>query len=128
MFFRRNDPIVDRLISLGVSAAAAERLSRAGTLLDLPEGTKLCTEGERGTQAFLLLAGEADVLVADRHVRVGPGQVVGELATLDRTRNRNATVVATGPVSVLVFDVGTFRSLADEDELHSLLVPERVAA
>jgi CRP-like cAMP-binding protein len=128
MFFRRHDPIVDRLAALGVSAAAAERLSLAGTLLDLADGTKLCTEGERGTQAFLLLDGEVDVVAADRQVRVGPGEVVGELATLDRTRNRNATVVAAGPVSVLVFDVGTFRSLAGDDDLHALLVPERVAA
>lgn len=128
MSFRRHDPIADQLAGLGVSAAAAQRLSQAGTLLDLAPGTTLCTEGERGTQAFFLLDGNATVLTAEGALTVGPGAVVGELATLDRTRHRNATVVTDGPVAALVFDVGTFRSLADDEDLHGLLAPQRAAA
>lgn len=128
MFFRRHDPVADRLRALGVGPVAAERLSQAGSLLDVPAGTTLCVEGERGTQAFLLLEGEAEVRTHAGVVRVGPGSVVGELATLDRRRRRNATVVASGAVSVLVFDPGTFRLLAEDHELRPLLAPARTAA
>jgi CRP-like cAMP-binding protein len=61
-------------------------------------------------------------------VTVGAGDVVGELATLDPHRTRNATVVAAGPIEVLVYDVATYRSLAQVDDLRSRLAPARVAA
>ena len=128
MFFRRHDPVADRLEALGLNPFPAQRLSQAGTLLDLPAGTRLCTEGERGTQAFLLLEGHAEVRLADQTVEVGPGAVVGELATLDAKRPRNATVEAAEPVALLVFDTATFRSLAEDPELRPLLAPERAAA
>ena len=128
MFFRRHDPVADRLGALGLNPFPAQRLSQAGTLLDLPAGTRLCTEGERGTQAFLLLEGRAEVHLADRTLEVGPGAVIGELATVDVTRPRNATVEAVEPIALLVFDAGTFRSLAEDPELRPLLLPERAAA
>ncbi len=125
MFFRRTDPIADRLQALGIPQASAGRLSRAGTLLDVSAGTRLCARGERGTQAFLLLEGTAEVTTSLGHLEVGPGAVVGEIATLDPSRHRNADVVTTTPVSLLVFDVATFRSLAVEDDLAELLAPRR---
>lgn len=111
-----------------MSRASAALLSRNGTLLDLRAGTTLCTEGERGLEAFLVLDGEADVLTRDGVVKVGPGAVIGELATLDPSRTRNATVVAHTDVVVLVFDVRTFRSLAAKADLRTHLAPERAAA
>ena len=128
MRLRRVDRVAQRLEGLGFPRAAAHRLSTGGTLLHLDAGTVLCQAGERGTQAFLLLDGSAAVSLADREVVVGPGEVVGELATLDPHRTRNADVVAHGPVEVLVFDVATFRALAQVDDLRSRLVPERSAA
>jgi voltage-gated potassium channel len=125
MFSRRTDPLAERLRTLGAPDGGACRLARAGTRFDLPAGTTLCARGERGTQAFLLLEGEAEVTTPIGPVRVGPGSVVGELATLDGTRPRNADVVTATPVSLLVYDVATFRSLADDPELHDVLAPRR---
>ena len=125
MFSRRPDPLAERVRALGASDAGARRLARAGTPLDVPAGTTLCARGERGTQAFFLLEGEVDVATPLGPVRVGPGSVVGEIATLDGTRARNADVVTATPVSLLVFDVATFRSLADDPELHDVLAPRR---
>jgi CRP-like cAMP-binding protein len=122
---RRVDVVAHRLEELGFGRAAARQLSTAGTLLHLDAGAVLCREGERGTQAFLLLCGEAAVELPDTTVQVGPGEVVGELATLDPHRLRNATVVAAGPVEVLVFDVATYRSLARFEELRDRLAPAR---
>lgn len=120
------DPVVTQLRLLGLSTSAARRLAQAGTPIDLRAGTTLCTKGQPGQEAFLLLEGEATVDLGDRVVRVGPGAVIGEMATLDPFARRNATVVADGPCLVLVYDVRTFRSLASTD-LREVLVPDRAA-
>lgn len=120
------DPVVARLRALGLPLATARRLSQAGTPLDLPAGTPLCTKGELGQEAFLLLEGEATVDLGDEVVKVGPGAVVGEMATLDPFARRNADVRTDGPCRALVYDVRTFRSLASTD-LHEILVPDRAA-
>ena len=125
---RRPDPVAAQLVELGIAPVGAGRLSRNGTLLDVRADTILCEEGERGTQAFLLLEGEAHVRTADGVIPVGPGSVIGELATLDPHRTRNATVVAHTPLVVLAFDVRTYRDMARDDDLHEHLAPERTAA
>lgn len=128
MRFGNSDPIVQQLEQLTIDRPAALRLSRAGTALDVADGTVLCRAGERGTQAFLLLAGQAEVNTGDQVIIVGSGSVIGELATLDPLRPRNATVTTTGPARLLVFDVGTFRFLAQQDDLRARLAPDRIAA
>ena len=45
--------------------------------------------------------------LADTTLRVDAGAVVGELATLDHRRTRNATVVAAGPMAVVEAQVVT---------------------
>ena len=121
------DPLTTALRSLGFSGSVASRLARAGTPIDLPEGTPLTVKGERGEEAFVLVQGEAVVDLGHEQIHIGPGAVVGELAALDPLARRNATVRTTTPALVLVYDVKTFRSLAAGD-LHEVLVPERHAA
>ena len=127
MFARHQDPIAARLRDLDLPRVAADRLSRGGTLIELAAGTTLCEEGERGTQAFLLLEGQAEVLLPDAVVLVGPGDVVGEIATLDQHRTRNATVRAATDVLVLVYDPATYRNLARDEGLRDRLAPPRAA-
>lgn len=120
---RRSDRLTRRLAGLGLPDA--DRLADTGTPLDLPAGTTLVRKGERGTQAFLLLEGTAQVLTADGVIPVGPGAVVGERATLDHRCTRNATVVAETDLSVLVYDPRTYRSLVDSPDLRPHLAPTR---
>ena len=47
------------------------------------------------------------------------------MATLDSGRTRNATVVAETDVTLLVYEVATFRALARSEELRPHLVPSR---
>lgn len=124
----RTDPVARLVESVGIPRSAATPLARGGTLMKLPAGATLCRVGERGREAFLILEGEAGVVLADREVTLGAGQVVGELATLDPARTRNATVVARTDLLVLVFDARTFNSLAREQTLAGILRPERSAA
>jgi CRP-like cAMP-binding protein len=123
-----HDPLARRLRALGLPEGAARRLAQAGTPIDLPAGVPLCTKGDRGTEAFLLLDGAAVVELDGGQVVVGPGAVIGELATLDPFARRNATVRTTEPSLVLVYDVQTFRSLAAVPQLRPTLVPDRHAA
>ncbi|MEX2294189.1 MAG: cyclic nucleotide-binding domain-containing protein [Acidimicrobiales bacterium] len=124
----RRDPIAQRLTHLGIDRRPAGVLSTRGTVLDLGPGRVLCREGERGTQAFLLVEGTAEVATATSVIAIGPGDVVGELATLDPGRSRNATVTTTSPTRVIVFDAGTYRFLAAREDLRARLAPVRTAA
>lgn len=128
MFRRPRDPMADHLEALDLDPTAADQLARRGTPVRVPAGRVLCAEGERGRQAFLLVDGEAHVLLPDAVVTIGAGDVVGELATLDHRRTRNATVVAHTDLEALVFDVRTFNDLAGDPALRPRLVPERPAA
>jgi CPA1 family monovalent cation:H+ antiporter len=124
----RQDPVARRLEGLGFDRAAAARLSVGGTLLDIAAGRTICREGEVGLEAFLILDGEVRVLVDGRELTLGRGEIFGELAALDATRTRNATVVADTDLTLLVFDVRTFRTLAGLDGLRARLTPVRSAA
>lgn len=128
MFTRHRDVVVESLQSQGLSRRDAMRLSQHGTIVRIPAGGSLCTEGERGMQAFVILEGEAAVLTPDLLITLGPGDVVGELATLDRRRTRNATVVASADIEALVYDVRTFQHLAADPALRPRLAPEGRAA
>ena len=122
---RRHDPVARRVTDFGIPEDLADHLSRRGTEVRLPAGAVLCRKGERGSQAFLLLEGTAQVLTDDGVIRVGPGEVVGEIATLDTRRTRNASVVAETPITALVYDPATYRSLARAEDHRHHLAPAR---
>lgn len=88
-------------------------IDRTSTLVELGEGQVLTTEGAIGREVILLLEGTAAVS-RDGHpiASVGAGDVVGEIAVL-RNQPRNATVMATTPVTVAVFTRQEFISLLD---------------
>ncbi len=88
-----------------------QQLDRFGTTLNLEAGTTLATEGHTGREVFLIVSGEADVLRDDVVIAtVGPGTVVGESAVLTN-EPRNATLIATNDVQVVVFSRRDFNSL-----------------
>lgn len=65
--------------------------------------TSLTTEGAYESQAFLLVEGSVAVSHdGDLLAVLGPGEVVGELAVLDRRRRRTASATALTPVTVCV--------------------------
>ncbi|MDX1512022.1 MAG: cyclic nucleotide-binding domain-containing protein [Nitriliruptorales bacterium] len=74
-------------------------------------GTSLMREGGLGLQAIVILEGEVDVISRGEHVTsLGAGDVVGEMAVLNRQR-RTADVVAATDVRLLVFDPSSFLQL-----------------
>jgi CRP/FNR family cyclic AMP-dependent transcriptional regulator len=109
---------LEHLASVPLFSACSQKelqaVAKASDEINLPAGRVLCTQGEVGREAFILVQGEALVRRNDRKVAtLGPGSCVGELALLDHGP-RTATVTATTPVTVLVLGPREFAGLLDE--------------
>jgi CRP/FNR family cyclic AMP-dependent transcriptional regulator len=82
---------------------------------DLEKGDILCRQGERGTDAFVLVDGEAAVLLDGNQIAVvRGGEVVGELS-IERGGVRTATLKAITPLRVLVVDTREIESVLSAD-------------
>lgn len=116
--FTRSDPKLARLQDVPLfrdcSAAEIRAIGRLGDLSTVEAGTVLIEQGRTGGEAFVIVAGSVTVS-RDGHILavLGPGDVVGEVAILDRGR-RTATVTAETRLEVLVFDPRSFKGLLYE--------------
>jgi CRP-like cAMP-binding protein len=104
------------------------QLDRVGGLLTeltVPAGKQLIAQGTPGRQAFIIVSGQADVTIDGQRVaRLGPGEVVGEMALLDH-KPRSATVTATEPMRIYVIDPRSFAELLNEPQIaRSVLATE----
>lgn len=72
----------------------AEAIADASETVALKPGDQLIAEGGHDTDLYFVLAGKAGILVKGVQVNErGPGDHVGEIAALDPTQRRSATVV-----------------------------------
>ncbi len=79
--------------------------------IDLPDGTTLTREGERGREFFVLLEGSADVRQKGKSVAtLGDGDFLGEIALVTKLP-RTATVTTTSAVRALVLTDRDFHAL-----------------
>ena len=85
----------------GADVAGLELLAERTVELDLPVGHVLVRQGEDGTGLFLIVSGTVRVVHDGATVaHLGPGEVVGELAVIDR-QPRLAQVVTDAPTVCL---------------------------
>ena len=88
------------------------RLAQATDEIDVPEGKQLLNQGEFAYEFMVIQDGRAEVTRDGDHVAdLGPGDVLGEMAALERGK-RNATVVATSPMCLAVMTAHEMRQLA----------------
>lgn len=111
---RPADPKVALLRGLPSLAAVRERdLATVAPMveeLEVPAGTVLVTEGATCHEVLLVLHGQAIVSADGAPVgRVGPGDVVGDLAVRQGTPHET-TVTAEGPIHVLVAGPESYRA------------------
>lgn len=117
--------MIDLFRRTSISAALTEALGhrynqhelrmidRTSTTVEIDEGQVLTIEGAIGREVILLLDGTAAVSREGQPVAsVGAGEVIGEMAVLTG-QPRNATVMATSPVTVAVFTRQEFMTLLD---------------
>jgi CRP-like cAMP-binding protein len=96
--------------------------------IDLREGKVLIREGGRGREFFVLLDGAVDVTKADQRInQLGPGDFFGEIALIEPTAVRTATVTASTDVEALVVTAQNFRGLLQHSPEIKLKVLEAVA-
>src|SRR3954468_7727908 len=83
----------------------------AATYLTVPANWALIVEQQPADKAYLILAGEVSVRRHGEEVaRLGPGEVIGEMALINH-KLRTATVVADTPLEVLHFTDETVAGL-----------------
>lgn len=96
--------------------AEVSALARVVEIRDFRDGDVLIHEGESSPTLFVPLSGRISVVKPDEHGELntlhvlGPGDLAGELSFMDGAP-RYASLVATGPVKVLVVDRNRFEEL-----------------
>lgn len=115
--FDRNNRVPDSLTeALGSKFNEHElrTLSRLGTIVELESGAVLTTEGRPGREAIVILDGSAAVSRGNEIVaNVGAGAIIGEAALLSG-EPRNATVVATSPLTIAALNSAEFSTLMSD--------------
>ncbi|HET9663039.1 MAG TPA: cyclic nucleotide-binding domain-containing protein [Burkholderiales bacterium] len=77
----------------------ADKLASATQLREYGPGVPLFSQGERGSDLYLIISGKVSVSIDGREIAtVGAGMHVGEIALLEPFKGRSASVVATEPV------------------------------
>jgi len=121
----RGVPLLGWLPSVGL-----ERLASKLAPLDIPAGDVLLREGDPDDRAYVIERGEVLVTVAGHEiVRLGPGDLVGEIALL-RSVPRTPTVTAVTDLRVLALDRSEFLVAAtgapDARRAADVLIVERL--
>ena len=95
----------------GLAKRQLALLARLTDDLDVPAGSVLCKEGQRGHEFFVIIEGEAEVTRGGKRLAtIGSGEFFGEIALLERVV-RTATVTATTPLRFFVVSDSAFRSV-----------------
>ena len=98
-----------------LSERERERVPRWAEEVDVEAGRPLIGQGRIGWEFFVIEEGTADVSV-DGQARgeLGPGDFFGEIALLEESRRRTASVVARTPMTLIVMNGRDFRYMARE--------------
>jgi voltage-gated potassium channel len=94
-----------------VAIADIMRLLRAQTF---EAGDVVVRRGEDAHSMYFIAAGEVDIEIAGKRIRLGVGQFFGEIAVLRRAR-RSGTVTAITRANLLVLDAADFRVLMEAE-------------
>jgi CRP/FNR family transcriptional regulator, cyclic AMP receptor protein len=113
---REERELADELAQLpslrGCGKGDIAALAETGTIVTLPDGWAFVQEGTPGDAAYVLLSGEANVLMGRTIIAsLSAGAIIGEMAYLDGGQ-RHATVATHGRVRAMRLDY---------DKLHALL-------
>jgi CRP-like cAMP-binding protein len=109
----------DLLSNVKLFAGCSDKeLKEIESLLDevrVRAGRQLISEGQVGTEAYVIVEGRATATLAGAEVGIlGPGDAVGEMALLDPESPRSATVTADTDMDLLVLDPRAFSKLLAE--------------
>lgn len=108
------DALKEQKIVRGNDALAA-RIAQAGELIQLEPGTILIEQGSSDNDVFLILAGSFDIVVNGRLIaKRNCGDHLGEMAAIQPSQMRSASVIASTVSVVSRLGNATFLELANE--------------
>lgn len=118
----RSVPLLDSLNEEDISWIAGRLVPRLAA-----PGEAIIKAGERGKAVYFVAAGQVDVILPNRTVRLEPGAFFGEMALL-QDRPRGADVVSAGYTHLLVLRASAFRRLLRKHKDMRLAMEETAAA
>ena len=90
----------------------ATALADAGELAEYPTGTHIITQGDADNDAYFIIVGEVGIFVNSRHIATRSSrESFGELALIDPSVRRSATVSALSPLTVVRISEPQFKSI-----------------
>lgn len=111
----------------GLSKRQLKRLASAAEVVNYMEGHSIVREGEDGDSFFVVLAGQAKVVVNGRTVaRALPGDHFGEISLLDGGP-RTATVLTETPMTMLMITRKGFQKALEDDPQLTISLMESLA-
>jgi CRP/FNR family cyclic AMP-dependent transcriptional regulator len=121
------DAFVEHLADVPLFSACSRKdlqlVAKRAEDVKVDAGKLLVSEGDTGTEFFVIVDGNATVSKHGRKVaELGPGGFFGELALLERAP-RNATVKAETPMELVVLGQREFAGIIDDvpEFAHKLL-------
>ena len=97
------------------NATLADALIMRGELIEYQNGDKIITEGEEDNDIYLLLTGSVAVVVKGNNINTRKaGQHVGEMAAIEPSLKRSATLVALDTVVALKLKSADFNAIGEE--------------
>jgi CRP/FNR family cyclic AMP-dependent transcriptional regulator len=98
----------------GLGKKERREVARQADEVDVDAGRKLVREGEFAYEFFAIEEGTAEVRRGEQLLaELGPGDFFGEMGLIGKA-TRNASVVASSPMRVMVLTGGSFRHLERE--------------
>lgn len=118
MALKRHDEKIDHLQKIPLFSDLSKKelrfLAQMTSETSVREGSTLVKQGESGQEAMIVESGTADVLRdGDKVDDLGPGDFFGEMSLINHMP-RNADVVATSDMDLLVMDAREFSSVLSE--------------
>lgn len=93
----------------------AERLVATGELMEFPAGTAFINQGDQASEVFFIITGKVEVRVNGKVVANRfPGDHVGEMAAIEPTQSRSASVVPVETTVLIKVSEAEFSAAAEQ--------------
>lgn len=110
--------LIDALMGfrlIGGDSSLACAFAEAGELISFSKDQVLIQQADDTNDVFLLVSGTCSVIINGRHMgNRGPGDHVGEMAAIQPTQPRSASIVTNDEVVALKLSEAAFSKLADQ--------------
>ena len=107
----------------------AETLREQGTICKFEQGDHLFSENDWSNEIYFLLIGSVEVFITGLSIAIRTaGQYVGDMALIDPSKARSATVICTEPTIALAVPESIFSKVADENPSIWRSLSKQIAA